>query len=107
MTPEEFVKGVFEEKTRSLELYLQDNSEPETLVEAAIKKMNLSSSQCAALKDVLDAAFTDIYFSTLLALDGATSFGDLEQQEFELKAEDGSLLSGQLEEIAFKYFHES
>jgi hypothetical protein len=103
MTTEEFVKAFYTEKQDFLKEYLLDNSQTE--VGELIKKLKLTVNQTEIMAKVLDSAFTDIFYTILLGLDGAASIGGT-QELYELKAENGNQLSGEIEGYAYEYFQE-
>jgi hypothetical protein len=104
MNAEEFVKGFYNEKQDFLKMYLSKN--PETEVGELIQTLNLTDQQSEILKKVLNNAFTDIFYSILLGLDGCASIGGI-QEIYDLKDENGNQLSGEIEGYAYEYFHES
>ena len=70
--------------------------------------MHLNAEQTKTMRKLLDGALTDAFYSVLLALDGCARIGDLEQQSFQIHAEDGSEIcngDGEIEALAYKYFH--
>lgn len=105
MTPEQFVQACKAEKDAMLGTYLDPASE--STVGALIAEMQLSDAQKAKLKSVLDTALSETWYTMLLALDGSTSLGD-EQQMYELRDEEGNVLSGEgeLEAAAWEAFQE-
>lgn len=75
-------------------------------VASRIAAMQLDSDREAALRQVIDGLLTDVFYTWLLALDGCASFGG-KQRDYELKDEDGSLLTdcGAIEGAAYEAFH--
>jgi hypothetical protein len=70
-----------------------------------IAEMGLSEEQAKALRTILDGSLTDAFYTMLLGLDGAVSIGGL-QSDYELRAEDGALLTGgELEAAAWEHFY--
>lgn len=104
MSTEEFVKAFFEEKNSFLEEYLSENSKTE--VGELIKKLKLDDNQIKIFEKILNLSFTDIFYTILLGLDGSTSIGGI-QELYELKDEEGNLISGEIEPYAYEYFHNS
>jgi len=103
MSPEEFVSCVAREKDDIHAMSLDHNSGSATAV--LFNSLNLTTEQKTILTKALDGVLTDAYYSFLLALDGAGSLGGL-QTDYELKDEDGNLLSrGELEGPAWERFH--
>ncbi len=109
MTTEEFVKGFHLHKQEMLQVYLSHGSD--THVGQLIEKLNLSEEQRATFEKLLDASFNDLMYSILLAFDGSTSIGNLEQQLYTIFDEKGNQLGGEeqcgdIEALAYEYFHE-
>lgn len=103
MTPEEFVSCVAREKDDLLAMFMDPDSG--SVAAAQIAALGLNSEQTANLKKAMDGVLTDAYYSLLLALDGAGSLGG-QQRDYELRDEDGTLLSkGELEGPAWERFH--
>ncbi|MBF2503999.1 hypothetical protein [Listeria marthii] len=103
MSTEEFVKNVHKEKDNLLRAYFENqNSE----VSNQINTMELTAKQKEKLNKALDIALSDLCFTLLSALDGATSLGSLEQSDYTLYDEDGNKLvqNGQMEIAAYEYF---
>lgn len=105
LTPLRLAQACKAEKDSKLDLYL--DPEGETTVGDLIVAMKLSKSQNVKLKQVLDAALTEAWYTMLSALDGYEFLGDV-KQNFELRDEDGNVLSseGELEIAAYKVFEE-
>jgi phosphoserine aminotransferase len=104
MTPENFVELWKSEKTSMLRMFTDQSG---TTAEAQkIQAMQLTPDQSNKLGAVLDTVLTDAMYTLLLALDGEGSIGGV-QQIYELKSEDGAVLTGALEAEAWKQFHAS
>ncbi len=103
MTPQEFAACVAREKDDLLSSYFDPVSG--AAVATQIAAMELSSGQAKALRIILDGALTDAFYTLLLGLDGSASIGGV-QSDYELRAEDGTLLTGgELEGAAWEHFH--
>jgi len=103
MKTEKFVKAFFEEKEDLLKYYTSVKTETE--VGRLIKSLNLSGSQNIAMNKIINATLTDAYYTILLGLDGSASIGGI-QEMYDLKSEDGSQISEEIEGYAYEYFHE-
>ena len=103
MTPTEFVECIAREKDELLAMAMDLNSG--SAAAEHIAALDLNSDQINHLKNAIDGLLTDAYYSFLLGLDGAGSLGG-QQRDYELKDEDGSLLTkGELEGPAWERFH--
>ena len=103
MTPQEFVAGVVREKEELLATYFDPHSG--SAVASQIAAMSLSAGQSEALKMIMDGALTDAFYTLLVGLDGEASIGGV-QSVYELRTEDGTLLTGgELEGAASEQFH--
>lgn len=103
MTPQEFVASVAREKEGMLSMYFDPESG--AAVATQIAALELSDEQTKALRMILDGSLTDAFYTMLLGLDGAASIGGV-QSDYELRAEDGTLLTGGvLEAAAWDQFH--
>ena len=103
MTPQEFVACVAREKEDLLVTYFDPDSG--SAVASQISAMCLSTGQAKALRMILDGALTDAFYTLLVGLDGEASLGGI-QSVYELRAEDGTLLTGgSLEGAASEQFH--
>jgi hypothetical protein len=101
MTPEEFVKCCHKEKTAMLSRYF--NTPATTAVGIAIGELNLSPSDLARLKSILDDVLTDTFMALLYAIDGCASLGG-KQRTYRLLDEDGTELTGELQGLASEHF---
>ena len=104
MTPEKFVALWKSEKALMLQLFMDGSGT--TAAAKQIQAMQLTPDQMDKLRAVIDTVLTDAMYTLLLALDGEASIGEV-QQTYELKSEDGTVLTGQLEAEAWKQFHAS
>jgi hypothetical protein len=112
MTTEDFVRGFKVQKDEMLEIYFSEPSasapSPVTHAGTYVRSMSLNPEQLVTMRKILDLALTDAFYSILLAFDGCARLGDLEQQSFQIQAEDGSLVcrgDGKLEGLAYESFH--
>lgn len=105
MDADEFARICRAEKDSLVRTYF--DAESETAVGSQIRSLALSDSQLATLRNIIDGALTDAYYTLLLALDGAASL-DGNQQDYDLRDETGSRISGagELEAAAYEHFHE-
>jgi hypothetical protein len=78
----------------------------ETLVSQKISSMNLNEQQSIALRDVLNVALTDTFYTLLLGLDGAASIGGV-QHCYRVFDENGNLVcgDGEVETEAYDQLH--
>jgi hypothetical protein len=104
MTPENFVALWKSEKASMLRMFTDQSGT--TAAAQKIQAMQLTPDQLNKLGAVLDTVLTDAMYTLLLALDGEGSIGGV-QQTYELKSEDGTVLTGELEAEAWKQFHAS
>lgn len=108
MNTEEFVRNFKIEKDRLLTLFL--SCPPGTAVGATIRSMDLTAKQAELMEKALDQTLTDAFYTILMGLDGCCAIGNAMQQEYQIRSEDGSVISsggGKIEALAYQYFHES
>ena len=103
MNTEELVKAFYIEKQDFLKEYLSEN--PETEAGHLIKSLNLTKEQSVIMEKVMNSTLTDVFYTILLGLDGCASIGGI-QELYELKDENGNLLTGEIDGYAYEYFHE-
>lgn len=104
MTTEDFVKGVYQIKQELLESYFEIDNE--THVGELVKSLQLDSEQIRTLKDIVDGALADGFYSLLIGIEGGASIGDNLQQELRLLDKENNSLSENIGGIAYKYFQE-
>ena len=104
MNTEELVKAFYNEKQNLLKEYLSENSKTE--IRQLIKSLNLTDEQNEIMGKILDTSLTDTFYTVLLGLDGCASIGGKQELD-DLKDEKGNQLSGEIEGIAYEYFHEN
>jgi hypothetical protein len=103
MTPQKFAACVAQEKKDMLSMYFDPESG--AAVATQIAALGLSDGQAMALREILEGSLTDAFYTLLLGLDGAGAIGGI-QADYELRAEDGTLLTGgELEAEAWEQFH--
>ncbi len=102
MTADEFARSCAQEKSDLLAMYL--NPRPTTAVGTAIASLKLDNEQSEILKNILDTALTDAFYTMLLALDGEASLGG-RQESYLLTDSNGNTISGELEAAAWQHFH--
>ena len=54
---------------------------------------------------MLNSILRDTFYTILLGLDGCAAIGNY-QQLYEIKDENGNLISGEIDGYAYEYFHE-
>jgi len=91
MTLAEFVTHWRTEKDGLVDLFMGTGSE--TLVSQKISSMGLNEQQTVALRDVLNLALADTFYTLLLGLDGAASIGGV-QHRYRVLDENGVLICG-------------
>lgn len=104
MTVEDFVAGFLEERESLKQAYI--GPEASSSVAAKIKTLRLDPDQTKAIEEIVSEILTDSFYSILLGLDGAASIGSA-QETYEIRTEDGTLLtgSGLIEAEAYRLFH--
>ncbi|MBT9515098.1 MAG: hypothetical protein IV112_00300 [Methyloversatilis discipulorum] len=102
MTAYEFVAAWKREKEQMLRLFMGD--EGQSAVAAHVRSMTLSDEQLCQLRLAFDGALTDVMYTILLALEGEGSIGGI-QQIYQLTAQDGTVVTGGIEEEAWRQFH--
>lgn len=103
MTPEEFVQCFVAEKETLLQIYFAPGSE--TGVGTKLGELGLDAERLLAVREILDAALTDAFYTVLLAIDGAASLGG-KQISYKLFDEDEvELTGGEIEAAAWEAFH--
>ncbi len=105
LTPLRLAEACKKETESKLRLYLDPACE--TTIGDMIQAMKLNKSQKAQQKQVLEAVLNEAWYTMLSALDGYEPIGDV-KQIFELRDEDGNVLSGEgeLESAASEVFHD-
>ncbi|WP_449397916.1 hypothetical protein [Chryseobacterium wanjuense] len=108
MTTKDFVKNFYQEKQNILNSCFDIQSEYRTLVSTKIEELNLDEIQNKKLREIISNLLTDTFYTILLGLDGSSSIGN-SQESFKIFDEDNNLISesGDLEGLAYEYFHEN
>ncbi len=103
MTGEDFVRLCYKEKENTLNGYFADDST--AAVSEKIAALVRSGADREALRELLDMALSENYYSLLLALDGEAALGG-EQHTYRIYDDENNLLSecGELEAAAFTCF---
>lgn len=101
VTPREFVEEFYLLKQSYLSLIAQ----PASQANALLQEMKLSKEQQALLTQLLDTAITDILYTVLLGLDGATQVG-AKQVNYTVLDEHGNRIcsDGEVEALAYEIF---
>lgn len=106
MTPAEFVTNWRVEKDDLLRQFMGDVGE--SVISQKISSLNLSERQTIMLREVMDLALTDAFYTLLLGLDGVASIGG-DQRNYRVLDENGLLVcgDGQVEAEAYAQFHQA
>jgi signal transduction protein with GAF and PtsI domain len=104
VTPEEFVKEFWLLKNQYLSSVTNDS---QSLAHQLLQNLNLTKEQNAALPEFLDVMLTDVLYTVLLGLDGATQIGEKQVMYSVLDEEGGKICGemGEVEAFAYEYFH--
>lgn len=104
MNADEFALHCRREKDALVNDYFKRGSQ--TSVGVKINNLQLGESQLKLLREIIDGALTDAFYSLLMGLDGCGSIGG-DQQTYEIYDESGALISecGDLEAAAYEHFH--
>jgi hypothetical protein len=104
MDAHEFVANFKKEKEHCLKTYT--STDVKTAVSELIAQMELNNAQKEKMAEVLNALLIDVFYSTLLGLDGSSSIGDM-QHTFKIYDEENNLISdcGEIEDAAWEAFH--
>lgn len=103
MKPKEFVENFKLEKDSLLREFINNESQSE--VQKLIQSMKLNNEQSEIMKQIINSTLRDTFYTILLGLDGCASIGN-NQELYEIKDENGNLISGEIEGYAYEYFHE-
>lgn len=103
MTPEEFVKNFYLERKALVDLYFKADSG--TDVSKLIADLQFDERGTEMLRQILNGALRDAFYTTLLGLDGAAQIGG-RQEAYKIEDENGNeLTGGEIESYAWAYFH--
>ncbi len=105
MSAEEFVRCFRREKDILLSAFVDASSGSSVACEVAT--LATSAEQRAALRRILDTAVTDTLYTILLALDGCSSLGGVQQKYRIFDEHENEICSGdgRIEALAHDYFH--
>ncbi len=101
----EFVARCRKEKDSLLSAYFDENGQ--TAVSTLLASLNLSAADSAKVRESIDIAVTDTFFTILYALNGSANLGG-DQQIYTVFDEDGKKVSaddsGDLESYCSEFF---
>ncbi len=100
-----FAQALKEEKDALVASYLAD---AETPTGALIKQVKDAGVGEDVIKGILDGILTDVYYQTLLGIDGQMPIGPLPERSYRLSAPDSTLIAtgdGTLAEAAYEAFY--
>lgn len=103
MTPEEFVKLFYHEKTDFFNEYFSKDSD--LAVTKLIESLDFTSEQLETMKSIVDGILDDVFYTILLGIDGEANIGG-KQIDYKLFDEEGNELtvSGRIEAAAGEIF---
>lgn len=102
MTTEEFVQGFHREKQSLLQFYLGRLAQTDGLEGPQL--VQLLDGQKITMPELLENILTNVFYSTLLGLEGSAAIGGI-QARYELRDPAGhSLNNGDLGGYAWQYF---
>jgi len=104
MTADEFAKGFYLERQLLIDTYFNANSKTE--VSDLIQSLGLDDKKTERLRQILNGALRDTFYTILLGLDGEASIGH-NQIMYKLFDEGNNELTagGEIEAFAYEYFH--
>jgi hypothetical protein len=103
MTPEEFVKGFYQERQNLIDTYFKADSQSD--LSSLIADLQLDDRGNERIRQILHSTLRDAFYTVLLGLDGATSIGDTQTMYKLLDEEGNELTGGDIEAYAYEYFH--
>ena len=103
MTPEEFVKGFYQERKQLIDTYF--NADSQTDVSSLIADLKLDERGNERIRQILHSSLRDAFYTVLLGLDGEASIGDTQTMYRLLDEEGNELTGGDIEAYAYEYFH--
>lgn len=106
MTSEEFVQCFRSEKDDLLRAYFDSLSG--SVIATRITELARTPEQLSAMREILDIALTDTFYTILLGLDGCASLGGV-QQNYHIRDENGDVVctgDGTIEGLAYASFHD-
>ncbi|WP_153800356.1 hypothetical protein [Foetidibacter luteolus] len=103
MTPEEFVRGFYQERQQLFDTYF--NGDGSAQASSLIADLKLDERGAERLRQIIFTTLRDAYYAVLLGLDGEASIGD-RQETYRIFDEQGNALSGgEIEGYAYEYFY--
>jgi Elongation factor Tu C-terminal domain len=103
MTADEFVKAFYQERQSIIDTYF--NADNESDVSELIQSLNLDDKGTERLRQILNDALRDTFYTILLGLDGEASIGDKQIMYKLFDEENNELTGGEIEAFAYEYFH--
>lgn len=103
MTPEEFVKGFYQERQQLIDTYF--NADSQSDVSSLIADLKLDERGNERIRQILHSTLRDAFYTILLGLDGEASIGDTQTMYKLLDEEGNELTGGNIEAYAYEYFH--
>ena len=103
MTPEEFVKGFYQERKQLIDTYF--NADSQSDVSSLIADLKLDERGNERIRQILHSSLRDAFYTVLLGLDGEASIGDTQTMYRLLDEEGNELTGGDIEAYAYEYFH--
>lgn len=103
MTPKDFAEGFYLERKFLVDLYFSRDSKSD--VADLINSLNLDNELKERIRQILNGALRDAFYTILLGLDGAAQIGG-RQESYTISDENNNELSGgEIEAFAYEYFH--
>lgn len=103
MTAEEFVKAFYQERQSLIDIYF--NADSKSDVFDLIRSLNLDDKGTERIRQILNSALRDTFYTILLGLDGEASIGDKQILYKLFDEENNELTGGEIEVFAYEYFH--
>jgi len=103
MTADEFVKAFYQERQSLIDTYF--NADSKTDVSLLIQSLNLDDKGTERLRQILNSALRDTFYTILLGLDGEASIGNKQIMYKLFDEENNELTGGEIEAFAYEYFH--
>lgn len=100
-----FARALKEEKDALVASYLADADSPTGELIKQVRDAGVSDD---VIKEILNGILTDVYYQTLLGLDGQMPIGPLTERSYRLAAPDSTLIAtgdGTLAEAAYEAFY--
>ena len=103
MTAKEFVKAFYQERQSLVGTYL--NADSKSDVSELIQSLNLDDKGTERIRQILNSALRDTFYTILLGLDGEANIGDKQILYKLFDEENNELTGGEIESFAYEYFH--